>query len=379
MRALCFIDNLGGGGAQRQLCRLATLLKGAGLDVSMLTYHEGGVFAEQLDRAGIARHVAPGDGGLRRVLAVRRVIASVRPDVVLAFLPMPCLYAELAGLLGRRWGLIVGERSTTAGAQTPRMRMMRALHRTADAVVTNSHANRKLIETSVPALRGRVSTVYNAVDLEAFAPTPTPPRGRGPLRFVVAANYRTLKNPSGWIEAVRLAMDRACVIVATDWYGGGRATDSGTDERAVAAALVAKYRLDRIVRLHDACSDIAGRYAEAHVVALPSLLEGLPNAICEGMACGRTVASSDVSDAAMLVEHRVNGVLFDPTDTSEMAEQIAWLAEQDEDALHEMGKRSRARAERLFDPRPIVASYLSLIEASAAGRRPDPVHWPDAA
>ncbi len=377
MRLLCFIDNLGGGGAQRQLCRLATLLKGAGLDVAMLTYHDGGFFAEQLDRAGIPRHVAAGDGGLRRVRAIRRVIATVRPDVVLAFLPMPCFYAELAGLLGRRWGLVVGERSTAPGAESPKTRLMRALHRTADAVVTNSHANRRLIEASVPALRGRVSTVYNAVDLDAFRPTPVPPRAGGPLRFVVAASYQTLKNPAGWIEAMNVACRQSGANVVTDWYGGGASRGRGHDVRARSEGLVARYGLQDRVRLHDACGDIASRYAEAHVVALPSLIEGLPNVVCEGMACGRPVASSNVSDAAVLVKHRRTGALFDPTDARSMAAEIVWLAEQDDGALAEMGRLARARAERLFDPVPIMGAYRRLIEASAARKRAEPVYWPE--
>lgn len=378
VRLLCFVDNLGAGGAQRQLCSLAVLLQCEGLDVSMLTYHAAGFFAEALDRAGIPRLVAGGSGGLKRVLAVRRAIASARPDVVLAFLPMPCLYAEIAGAFGRRWGLIVGERSTTPDAGSPRARFLRQMHRLADAVVTNSHANRRLIEQSVPALRGRVSTIYNVVDLERFAATPLPPRD-GPLCVVIAANYRAVKNPAGWVEAARIIRERRGPgVVTTDWYGGGAYFDSGKDERQATQMLVDRYGLRDDVRLHEACPDIQTRYRAAHVVALPSLFEGLPNTVCEAMACARPAASSAVSDAALLIREGSGGtgVLFDPRDPHDIATKVLELADLPEDRLRIMGQRARDRAEELFAPGQVSGAYHRLATACLGPTRPDPVFWP---
>jgi len=377
LRLLCLIDNLGGGGAQRQLCSLAVLLKGAGLDVGMLTYHAGGMFAEELARKGIPHHVVASSGGLSRVHAVRRAIGAQRPDVVLAFLPMPSLYAELAGLMGRKWGLIVGERSTTPGAGSLRMRSVRFLHRTADAVVTFSHANRVLIERSTPALKGRVSTIYNVVDLEAFSPAPLPQRSDGTLRIVVAASYRSLKNVRGWIEAMRRVRDAAPDRpVVTDWYGGGASRGRGHEERALADALIERHALADWVRLHDGVADIAVRYRESHAVALPSLFEGLPNVVCEGMACARPVATSEVSDASYMIDHRVSGVLFDPTDAGGMAAEVRWLAARTDAELLAMGRAGRERAERLFAASRVTSAYVSLLDATASRRLALPVFWP---
>jgi glycosyltransferase involved in cell wall biosynthesis len=377
MRILCFIDNLGGGGAQRQLCRLAVLLHDAGHEVSMLTYHEGGMFAEMLDRASVPRLVASGRGGIERLRSVRRAIRSAAPDVVLAFLPMPCLYAELAGLPRRRWGLVVGERSTTPDETTLRLRALRNLHRLADAVVTNSHANRLLIERTVPRLRDRVSTIYNLVDLKAFAPSPLPPLDDGPLKVVVAASYQTIKNVRGWIEAMRLLAEQRNVrAVVTDWYGGGASRGRGHDEREIAEGLIQTYGLADRVRLHDSSAAIGEQYKQAHVVALPSLLEGLPNVVCEGMACARPVATSEVSDARNLVHHRHTGVLFDPSNAVAMADEMSWLASRSAPELRDMGQAGRARAESLFAPDRVLAAYSMLLETAASRRRGAPVFWP---
>lgn len=44
MKILCFIDNLGSGGAQRRFTNLAVLFRKAGHQISFLTYSEGDFF-----------------------------------------------------------------------------------------------------------------------------------------------------------------------------------------------------------------------------------------------------------------------------------------------------------------------------------------------
>jgi len=53
MKITCLIDGLVPGGAQRQLCMLAVLLKKRGMDVSMLTYHNHDFFLPMIREAGL--------------------------------------------------------------------------------------------------------------------------------------------------------------------------------------------------------------------------------------------------------------------------------------------------------------------------------------
>lgn len=344
----------------------------------MLTYHPGGFFAHSLTEAGIRCSVASGTGGLSRVRGVRAAFARSRPDVVLAFLPMPSLYAELASIGPRRWGLVVGERSSAPGAYAMSVRLRRRLHGVADGIVTNSHANRLMLEATVPALRNRVATIYNSVDFAEFAPQAMPPRESGALRIVIAASYRRVKNVCGWVEAIRLLHARCPGLdVVTRWYGGPASAARGGDERESAARLIAEYGLQTAVHLNDAEPNIARRYAEAHVVALPSFYEGLPNVVCEGMACGRPVATSAVSDAGNLVEHERTGVLFDPLKPESICDAVAFLASASRDDLDAMGQAGLERARLLFDPQTVGGAYRRILESAGARRRDSPVFWPD--
>src|SRR5262249_47429155 len=168
MRVACVIDSLGPGGAQRQLCTLAAKLRQAGWDVSVLTYHSvDPFFLPTLQAAGVVHVALTGQSRLRRALAIRRALRRGRYDVVLAFLEGATMYAELAALPTKHYGLVVSERSRGVRRVS---RWGRSLHRVADYVTTNSHTNRLLIELDVPSLVGRIVTIYNAVDMDRFHP-----------------------------------------------------------------------------------------------------------------------------------------------------------------------------------------------------------------
>ena len=53
MNITCIIDNLAAGGAQRQMCMLAILLREKGHKVTILTYHPQNFFLDEILQAGI--------------------------------------------------------------------------------------------------------------------------------------------------------------------------------------------------------------------------------------------------------------------------------------------------------------------------------------
>jgi glycosyltransferase involved in cell wall biosynthesis len=363
MRVVCLIDSLGSGGAQRQLCMLAVLLKKQGMDISVLTYHPHDFFLPLLQEAGIKYTCLHTRSIPHHILAVRRTLRRGDHDVVLAFMRAPSLYAELAAIPRRRWGLVVSERDAIPATFHSRLTWLRRFHRIADYVVTNSLTN-------------RIVTIYNAVDLEAFSPSPLSDVGgdRG-FRMVVAARYEPQKNPSGLVGAVALAREKApSLSIQLDWYGHyGTAVDRKVYSQA--QQLVEQHGLRECVRLHGESRTITAEYGSAHAVALPSFFEGLPNTVCEAMACGRPILMSDVCDAGNLVKNGHNGFLFDPFSPEDIARAILEFAALNVTERESMGRRSREMAERMFDPVVVAARYAEILSAAATRKRLPIEHW----
>lgn len=374
-RLACLIQDLSEGGAERQLCNVAVGLGRRGWDVRFVTYAPANFYAPLLDGARITRVELKAGSRWERFKAVREYLRRGDQDAVLSFMPGASTWAVLAGLPRRDWALIASERIALERREREIWRAR--LYRHADIVTTNSHANRLILENLDPALAGRVITVYNGVALDHFsrgvaAPAPSPAE----LRLVAAATVVAKKNPVNLIEALALARRmRPGVRVTLDWYGLVPAYDRSAFESA--AGRVAELGLGELVRFHDAERDIAERYRAADALVHPSCFEGLPNSVCEAMACGLPVLSSDVCDAGNLVEPGGNGYLFDPGRPEDIAEAIVRLADAPPGRRAEMGRRSRALAETLFAPEKFVDKYAEIVEAAIGRRGASGIsHWP---
>ena len=86
-RLVAAILSLGGGGAERVLARLLRELRPT-FDVSLVVLERGGVYEEELERAGVPVELVPKEGNkLRFLRRLRKAILDRKPDVVLSFLP----------------------------------------------------------------------------------------------------------------------------------------------------------------------------------------------------------------------------------------------------------------------------------------------------
>lgn len=381
MKLVCVIDNLGSGGAQRQLTTLGVRLKKLGHSVNFITYHRDDFFLGVLENAGIENISLAGKTRFQRPLAIRKAINSRQPDAVLAFLEGPCLYCELAGLPWRRWGLVVSERLQVEPDRGLRQ-WHRRFHHLADYITTNSHANRVALTRLLPGLASRMFTVYNCLELELFRPSALK-QGATKVRFIVAASYQPRKNPLGLVRALRLALDtEPSLQMEVDWYGGFPVGPDGGPERShfnEAQRLSRELGVEDILHLHEKEAEIVGRYQDATAVLLPSLAEGLPNTICEGMACGLPVVAGRIGDAGILVQEGVNGILFDPESPQDIARALVQFCRLSSQARAQMGAKSRELAEKLFSPAAAVRAYENLLAGAAGKQGVQPMHFPERA
>jgi glycosyltransferase involved in cell wall biosynthesis len=358
MHILCFIDTLGGGGAQRQLVSLATTMAGQGHQVEMLTYHPHDFFLSCLEQHGIPYKTIPPTPVAKRLFLLLNEFKKFKGDAVLAFLERPSFYAELFGLPSRRWGLVVSERSvvnTTASRFSFRM-----LHCFADYVTCNSHNAAECLVKCYPRLACKAHCIYNSVDLEQFAPGKDRRHDASrPFRFVCVANYSENKNVTGVVQTL-IQCGKRGLFFEFDWYGAN-------SERAVCAlakAMIRDANMEGVIRLHGQTNDVMAKYQQADALILGSFVEGLPNVVCEAMACGLPILMSDVADARYLVEPGINGYLFSPHNLDDISQNIMTFTALDGEKRVAMGQASRQKAETLFNQQANTNMYLELLEAS---------------
>jgi len=106
----------------------------------------------------------------------------------------------------------------------------------------------------------------------------------------------------------------------------------------------------------------------ADVLVVPSRLDGRPNSILEALAMGVPVVAAAVGGIPGLVSDGATGYLCEPENTSDFAEKISVLL-NDEPLRKEMALQARRYAEERLDVRQMLAAYGQLFSGLIGPRR----------
>ncbi|MGH7310356.1 MAG: glycosyltransferase family 4 protein, partial [Candidatus Rokuibacteriota bacterium] len=233
-------------------------------------------------------------------------------------------------------------------------------------IVAISCAGKREIETLYGVSPGRVSVIYNGVDLRRFHPA-----NRGTMRAaaraeagLVAGAWTALFVGSGFerkglataIEAMALLGDPQSRLVV---IGKG---DAGPYQQLAARHAVA----ERLIWLGPRV-DVERWYAAADAALLPSRYEPFGNVHLEALASGLPIVASVAAGGSEVVRPGLNGVIVDPRDARAVATGLAELRQRASHAGAEMAEAARASAEP-FTYAAQVAAFAPLYARCAAAR-----------
>jgi glycosyltransferase involved in cell wall biosynthesis len=355
-KILCFIDNLGPGGAQRQIVGLASFLKEKGYDVTVAFYDDNRFYVNLLQSLGVPYvYFEKAQKTTFRLWHVARYFRKMKPDVVIAYLETPSICACVARLFNHRFKLIVSERNTTQHTGTNE-RIRFNLFRIADYVVPNAYSQEIYMRTTFPKLADKIVTIPNFVDLEHFVP-PLERRRREVPEIMIAASIWPSKNTVGFIDAVAKLKEKGHKFHIS-WYGLNK---KHIDYINQCKQKIERFGVADCIELKEKTAQIKERYQDADYFCLPSFYEGTPNVICEAMACGLPVVCSDVCDNSKYVIEDKNGFLFNPKDTDSIVDAFGTLFALTEEEYKSYCQNSRALAEQKLSKEAFVNAYLKLI------------------
>jgi glycosyltransferase involved in cell wall biosynthesis len=192
----------------------------------------------------------------------------------------------------------------------------------------------------------KIHVVRCGIDVHRFSPQP-PDRESQPaqcLRILTVGRLAPEKGHHLLLHAIQRArqagLDCTCCIV-----GDGPMMHDLEDS-------IRRLGLDDRVRLAGAVGQeqIGLYYADADVLVLPSLAEGLPVVLMEAMASGLPIVASRVMGIPELVEDGVTGLLVPPGRVQPIADAIARLA-QDGALRERMAEHGCERVRQLHDIR----------------------------
>lgn len=354
-RILLITENLGSGGAERQICGLAAMLTKAGFPCRLITYVENQFYEPYLRMNGVDYELVKELWNKNtRVWRAARYVRHYGADVVISFLPSVnktmCLAKPLMGAK-----LVVSERNNNT-CITRGDRVQFNLYRLADAIVPNSHSQGDFICKNFPFLAKKVSPIINFVDVNRFTPA-VEHRKNGKLRIVTVARYTSQKNVLNYLKVAQKAKEEG-LGVHFDWYGDKQ---HHPDYFAQVEAEYQRLDIADYMTLHGPESHIEEEYRKADAFCLPSLYEGYPNVVAEAMSCGLPVLCSNRYENPYIVEEGVNGFLFDPENIEDMLRAIRRIAALSTEERRMMGLRNRNLCLERNTEDAFLKSYLKLI------------------
>jgi galacturonosyltransferase len=114
-------------------------------------------------------------------------------------------------------------------------------------------------------------------------------------------------------------------------------------------------------------NDVSTIIKDSHVIIHPSYHEGMSNALLEAAACGRPLLASNIPGCREIIEHDVNGFLFEPKNIIEIESSMIKILSLSIKDLSNMGLASRKKVELIFDRKSINAEFMNLIEDIETG------------
>lgn len=375
------VDDLGYGGAERQVVELANNMDSGRFDVHVCALSDHLPLSHTLTDAERRLHVVKKSNrfDVTVIRRLARLLRDLNADVVHGFLFSAEIASRIAGRMAGTKLIVGSERNANRQIARKHAFVYRLTQGCRDITVANSNAG---AESNARAFKRPLSeyrVVHNGVDTERFRPGNGAETRRqlaipasAPL-VGVFANFKKQKNHAMTFRAFRQVLNafpEARLLLV-----GAPPADSRGRLDAYHAQL---YRLADELGIRDQCLFVGHQdttehlYPACDVTVLSSYHEGTPNVLLESMACGVPVVATRVCDNAYVVKEGEAGYLVDIDDEAALADCVGLIL-GDCDRRRQMGRNARHWVCEEFSTRRLAQKmadiYLELL-GSKAERHP---------
>jgi glycosyltransferase involved in cell wall biosynthesis len=370
------VDDLGYGGAERQVVELANSMDCNRFDVHVCSLSDHVPLGNELIDSGHRLHIVKAMGRYDFTVVPRLayLLRKLKADIVHGYLFTAEIVCRLAGRLAGTKLVVGSERNADRAIRKRHILGLKLTHRSVDIIVANSNAgvesNRKIFGRRVSDYR----VIHNGVDTNRFKPmngTTVRQRLQLPLQCPVIgvfANFKKQKNHAMLFRAFKLVLEdlpEARLLLVGDKIFSNKSKSNSY-----------KAQLDRFIddiMIRDQCVFLGHQknteflYPTCDITALSSIHEGTSNALLESMACGVPVIATNVGDNKYIIKEGEVGYLVMIDDEVEMAYRMKSLLSNN--ALRkEMGRKARDWVQAKFSNKQLAKKMEAVYMEFLSGR-----------
>lgn len=368
MLILLLTSSMGSGGAERVACTLANAWSSRGDEVTLMPTFSGrgDCFYELSPDVHLTyladlvkRRARSFVNQITRLRALRRFIATERPDVIVSLLTNVNVAAVLASV-GLGIPVIVCERIDPFAMPISRLMRLacRFTYPLADALMVQTHDVATKYSSSNRTLR-RVRVIPNPIpgqmlDIQQHA-------GIGKAKRLLSVGRLDAQKQFDVLIKVFASLTRHHANWSLRIVGEGLL-------RPVLQQQIADLGPDGRVELPGGTANIGVELAGADVFVLTSAYEGFPNVLLEAMAVGLPCVTFDCPSGPreMTMEGKV--AMLVPLNDEDALENALSRLMMDEDLRQSLGRRARASVMERFALDKVLGQWDSLFEEVGAKR-----------
>lgn len=367
MRFLFLIDNLRPGGAQKALLYLLRTLRTTRAQAAVWCLGGSSEIEADFHALGVPVMGKP-DGFFQLAaepLGLRQYIHENKIALVQTFL----FHADVLGRVASRCArshrgkqripvVVSSVRATNLKNHWWQFALQRATAPMADAFTTVSERTLDFAVAHEGVIRKRATVIPNGIDLAPWDAMPEKALARKemdiPASAKVIATLGRLHEQKGHVHlleaAKKLIPEHPDALFLIAGYGPLR----GQLEN-----LAQELGIQKHVRFLGYRSDVTRILAAADIFALPSLWEGMSNALLEAMAAGKPVVATDIDGNLEQVVSGETGLLVPPGNVESLANALTELCGNPGKA-EAMGQCGRRRVETVFPVERMTSTTLDL-------------------
>lgn len=369
-KVLLFIPHLQQGGAERQILELMTRLPPR-YAPTLCLYGDGDearIHYRDYLPPGEPRHVLNvhdmGPVGLTRLI---KLLRTERPSILHSYRDRANLWARLAAIAAPVPVVLTSVRNRYQGPLYATAEFL--LQTTSDRVLTNSRGIEEELVNWSRVAPDRIQVINNFVDLADFRPPTAAERAEARASYGFASNDIALILPG------RLAMQKHQLGLGLALSYLRRA---GKLPRNVKLVLAGRRRdkiysqvvpiwmralgLDSYITYLEPVTDMLRLYHAADVLVMPSLFEGMPNAVLEAHASGLPAVVSHAANRDQVVVDGQSGFEVPTLDHRALADALDRIITASDGERRAMGAYGRAHVASRFHPDRILEETVALYD-----------------
>lgn len=352
MKVVLLIDNLGSGGAQRQMLTLALGIAEK-CQVTLLTYQENSHMENMILDDSFKRVRVGNASKMSRVIGVFKSLLHEKPDVIISFLDTPNKIAGLYKIFSRNVTWIPSERNVAQSVHWTETLWRRVLYKNAHVVVSNTIAQRDWLSNVAFINKHKLITIYNGISPHLFDEGV-----RTGKSFVSFGRLSYQKNPELLLDALVLIKDSIPIGTDFSWYGEEDPGCSGLrdilNEKAKSLSLP--------ISFYKPVKNVTHVMEKSRYFVMTSRFEGTPNALIEAMANKLYPVCTRIADVPEFIDNKkCYGHLYDSENAQGLAESILAVLAIPEVELNSITATTAVNVRNLFSERRMVDEFWELV------------------